>query len=338
MEKILTVTVPAYNAEPWLATNLDSLCGSGPAEDLEILVIDDGSIDGTGKLADSYEARFPGIVRVIHKENGGHGSGINRGIREASGKYFKVIDADDWVRPDAFARFLDFLRSADSDIVASGFYWAYDDGSGNPYSFRTEAEIAEPFPGVRFCREYRFDEIADRIYLKIHNFTIRTEILKAHMLPLDEQCFYVDTEFIAYPIPWVETVIFFPEFVYMYRIGTAGQSVSMERMQRNARNYDRVLNSMFLFYDSPNVKNCGKKKQVYIARITARALAARLRIFLSFPPSAKTREKLVRYDRMVRRMHKDIYAANVNRGVTLLRFSGYLLYWPASALVRKKYG
>ena len=113
MEKLLTVVIPAYNAEAYLAYTLDSLCGAfqssrtaGKAGDagrknllekLEILVIDDGSKDKTGEIADGYAGEYPEIVRVIHKENGGHGSGINCGIRETRGRYLKVVYDDDWV-------------------------------------------------------------------------------------------------------------------------------------------------------------------------------------------------------------------------------------------------
>ena len=97
MEKLLTVTVPAYNADRWLEYNLDSLLLPSCLDMLEVLVVDDGSVDRTGEIADSYAARCPDTVRVIHKENGGHGSGVNTGIKEARGRYFKVVDADDWV-------------------------------------------------------------------------------------------------------------------------------------------------------------------------------------------------------------------------------------------------
>ena len=120
-EKLLTVTVPAYNAEAYLDTCLTSLCQAEVLGELEVLVIDDGSTDGTGVVAERYAARYPETVRVIHKENGGHGSGINRGAEEARGTYFKVVDADDWVEKEAFLRLMEFLRETETDIAASGF-------------------------------------------------------------------------------------------------------------------------------------------------------------------------------------------------------------------------
>lgn len=110
MEKLLTVVIPAYNAERYIKYTLDSLCSGcrkqavyDHSNELEILIVDDGSTDGTGDIADQYADKYPEVVRVIHKENGGQWfPGINCGIQEASGRYMKVVDADDWVDEDAF--------------------------------------------------------------------------------------------------------------------------------------------------------------------------------------------------------------------------------------------
>ena len=100
--KYITFVVPCYNSQDYMERCLDSLLPCG--EDGEIIVVDDGSVDMTGEIADSYEARYPGRVRVIHKENGGHGSAVNTGIACASGLFFKVVDSDDWVKEDAYKR------------------------------------------------------------------------------------------------------------------------------------------------------------------------------------------------------------------------------------------
>ena len=338
MEKLLTVTVPAYNADPWLEYNLISLCLTECLEKLEIIVVDDGSTDRTGEIADKYAEKYPDTVRVIHKENGGHGSGVNTGIREARGRYFKVVDADDWVSSKPFQNLMKALETADADIVSSGFLWAKDNGSGYPASFPTQAEMKEPFKGVQYGETYRFSDIADQLYLKIHNITYRTSLLREHDIMLDEHCYYVDTEYITYPIPFVETVLFVPDFVYRYRINRAGQSMSVRQMQKYAENYDRVLDSLLKFYASDTVKNSEEKKRQYIVNIIARTVAARIRIFLSLPASRENKEALIRFDENLKKEHPEIYRANINRAVKALRNSSYLLYRPACAAVREKYG
>ena len=97
MNKVLTITVPSYNVEKFLENTLDSFLDERILEDLEVLIVDDGSKDRTAEIGKQYEERYPDTFRVISKENGGHGSTINRGIKEARGTYFKVVDGDDWV-------------------------------------------------------------------------------------------------------------------------------------------------------------------------------------------------------------------------------------------------
>ncbi len=117
MQKLLTVVVPAYNAEKYLKHNLDSLCIDGVLDELEIIVVDDGSTDNTADIIDSYADKYPQTIIPIHKENGGHGSGINTGIKHATGKYFRVIDADDWADAKDLRGLIKFIKdNLDKDI------------------------------------------------------------------------------------------------------------------------------------------------------------------------------------------------------------------------------
>ena len=350
MEKLLTVAIPAYNAESYLAYTLDSLCGTDGKKEVfqanrenekerdaerryrlkqvEILVIDDGSNDNTGEIADRYSEQYPETIRVIHKENGGHGSGINCGIREARGRYFKVVDADDWVEPEAFSHLLTALESSHDDAVVSGFYWRFDNGTGEVSSFPEKAEMEEPFKGVRYGKSYSFDGIAEQVYMKMHGLTWRTEILKQMPLAIDEHCYYVDAEYILYPVPWIRTVSFIPDFVYQYRIGREGQSVSPEKMVQNKKNYDRVLASLCNFYQKCRDGEipCSEAKLHYIESGIARVAAGRVKILLSLPADKKVRNELVRFEQKMRREYPGIYHANRNKAVKLLRMSRYRLY------------
>lgn len=345
MEKILTVTVPAYNAESYLGYCLDSLCLPDLLDKLEVIVVDDGSQDSTGQLADQYMLRFPGTVRVIHKENGGHGSGINCGIQAAKGRYFKIVDADDWVEAQGLRNLVRFLERSRSDckgeeipldLIVSGFYWAFDDGSGQEENFRRKAEIREPFPGVVYNQVYAFDQIANRIYVKMHALTIRTELLRRNEIRIDKNCFYVDMEYILFPIPYTETIAFIRDFVYQYRIGRQGQSVNPDRMIRLQADYDRVLKALFAFYEQCCRGNipCSREKCDYIARVIARAAAGKIKILLSLPIKQEARKSLISFDKGLKKHYPDVYEANCSRGVSLLRFSGYRLYRPACWLLR----
>ena len=110
--KLLSLAVPSYNSEAYMRKCIDSLLVGG--EDVEILIVDDGSTDRTGAIADEYETMYPSVVKAIHKENGGHGSAVNAGLQHATGLYFKVVDSDDWVKESAYHKILDVIR----DITA----------------------------------------------------------------------------------------------------------------------------------------------------------------------------------------------------------------------------
>lgn len=139
MEKILTVVVPTYNAEKYLRDNLESFEIPELMQDIEILIVNDGSTDHSLEIAREYAERYPDTYRVITKENGGHGSGINCGIEYALGSYFKVVDADDWVGKEAFVSLVRTLKTSDADVVYSGFLWTYDNGEADKNTFRTKA-------------------------------------------------------------------------------------------------------------------------------------------------------------------------------------------------------
>lgn len=339
MDKLLTVLVPAYNAELYLRNNLDSLLGAQNDNWLEVIVVDDGSTDKTSRIADDYAQRFPENIRVVHKENGGHGSGINCGIRLAQGKYFKVVDADDWVDKYAFTKLLDYLKKTDTDAVVSGFYWAFDNGSGNESEFQRRAEIREPFPGVIYEKTYSFDEVADQLYLKMHGLTIKTDILKNNDIRVDENCYYVDSQYILYPIPYIETISFIPDFVYQYRIGREGQSVSRSAMIRLNGDYDKVIRSLLQFYEAcQNGKgHISDSKKRYIAEGISRVVSGKIKAVLNCPVSHEKRRELETLDILLKEGYPEIYRANRNRWVELLRKTGYILY-PAAAWMCRKTG
>lgn len=338
MEKILTVVVPTYNAEKYLRDNLESFCIEAILSDIEVLVVNDGSTDHSLEIANEYAERYPDTYRVISKENGGHGSGINCGVMNASGEYFKVVDADDWVDEKAFIQLVDALKTKGTDVLYSGFLWAYDCGEDDKKLFRTKAEMEKPFQDIEYQKKYIFDSIADRLYMKMHNMTIKTEILRDNKILIDEHCYYVDAEYIIYPIPYVKTICFINCFVYYYRIGSEGQSVGIEKMQRNEKNYDKVLDSLTKFYGKLGSEiPCTQEKKAYIACLIARVVAGKLKIMLSFPATKEKKQQIIRFERKLKDNYSEIYYSNINRAVTLLRKTKYHTYYLASFMVKQKY-
>lgn len=338
MNKILTIVVPAYNAEKYLRKNLNSFCINTILEDIEVIIVNDGSTDNSLTIAKEYATRYPDTYRIITKENGGHGSGINCGIQNASGLYFKVVDADDWVDKNSFCHLVEMLKSKKADIIYSGFLWIYDHGQEELANYRIKAETREPFKHVVYGKIYPFDDVSARLYIKMHNMTIRTDILRKNKIKLDENCYYVDMEYVTYPIPHVQTICFMKENVYRYRIGSPGQSVGIEKMQQNECDYNRVLCSLLNFYNQLCKEiPCTAAQKHYIAGIIARVVAGKLKIMLSFPGNQKKKKELEAFDKKIKNSYPEIYYGNINAGVSVLRRSRYMMYYPASILVRAKY-
>lgn len=323
MEKLLTITVPTYNVEKYLRVCLDSLCIEYAKDKMEVLIINDGSIDSSVDIAQEYVRRNPEIFRLINKENGGHGSTINRGIQEAEGKYFKVIDSDDWVDGESLEMLLKYLESHDSDVVYTNFYHI-DDRSG-----KKTVEFASPFPGVEYGREYRFSEIKSDLFLKMHGYTIRTDLLKK-IPQIDEHCFYVDMEYVLFPVPQVETITFLDLFVYQYRVGLPGQSMNIQRMKRNADDYDKVLKRLLAFYKEQAPK-LQPEKLKHMEHVIGRMVASRIKIYLSQPYSRENRKAIKVFEDSVKTNYPAVYFAVRNKAVLLLRRSNYRLYMFARA-------
>lgn len=335
MQKLLSIVVPSYNAEKYLEYNLNSLCLKEILDELEVIAVDDGSKDSTAEIIDRYAERYPGTVVPVHKENGGHGSGINAGIQHATGLYFRVIDADDWANVDDLRKLVDYIRGLAEtatglpDIIAGGFYWVY----GHDDSASHKAEFDKPFEGVEYGHIYRFDEVAEKAYVKMHSMTIRTEILKEHDVRIDEHCFYVDTEYILYPIPYVETIVFLDDRLYRYSISREGQSMNPQQMMRNKTQYDHVLEELFKFYERVSkMDRVSAQKRRYIEHLISRAYAGRIKILLWDRISPDTKREFVRMEENLKKNYPEIYRNNVIKVIDLFRTGGYWLYYPAALL------
>jgi glycosyltransferase involved in cell wall biosynthesis len=236
-EKLLSVAVPAYNAERTLPACLDSLVASPALGRLDIIVINDGSRDGTGAVAGAYARRFAGSVRVVHQENGGHGAGINAAAPLAGGKYFKVLDADDRLLTENLPALLDALRAASADAVVTPFRTV--NGSG-----RLLHEYAPA--GVTPGREYAFEDFWNagrgvRRCCTFHGLTYRTDFYRSCGIRLSEHTFYEDQEYATLPFRQVRSVLPLGIPLYEYRLGVEGQSMSDASQVRHLADLERVF-------------------------------------------------------------------------------------------------
>lgn len=231
-KKTLTFVVPAYNMTEYLERCVMSLIAAKRNDDIEVLIVDDGSSDGTLEMAQKFEARYPGIVRAIHQENKGHGGAVNTGIAAASGMYVKVVDADDWVGPESLEQVMAVLREeADSTepidmLVTNYVYDKVSKRNKHVVNFRHAMKAGERLA----WNDLGHFGLAE--YILMHALTYRTAVVRESGMQLPEHTFYVDFIYAYQPFPWVKTMKYLDTPFYHYFIGRDGQSVQTDVMIR----------------------------------------------------------------------------------------------------------
>ena len=222
--KLLTVAIPCYNSQDYMEKCIDSLLIGG--EDVEIIIVDDGSKDMTPEIADSYAKKHPEIVRAIHQENGGHGEAVNTGIRNAQGIFFKVVDSDDWVDAEAYQKILATLRElvgngSQLDMLISNFVYEKEGAKHKKVmSYRSAFPQDQVFTwdDVKFLHKGQ--------YILMHSVIYRTKLLRECGLELPKHTFYVDNIFVYHPLPHVKYLYYLNVNFYRYFIGRSDQSVN----------------------------------------------------------------------------------------------------------------
>lgn|GEM_PF-23644 len=242
LDKEITICVPSYNVERYLDRCLYTLVNHQEAANIEILVVDDGSQDHTAQIARQYEVHYPGIVRLIQKENGGHGSTINRALQDAIGRYFMIVDGDDWVDGDQFAKLIRQIQNdgIDCDIISSNYHEVdMETGISSPWIQKAE---------VKYFKKTLFQDLdLENVYFTLASSLIKTEVLRQMNMPLQEHTFYVDVEYILFPVPYLHTVMFTDYFIYKYCRGNMEQSVYIPSMVKRYDHHDRVMRRVLTY-------------------------------------------------------------------------------------------
>ncbi len=228
--KLLSIAVPCYNSQDYMAHAIESLLPGG--EQVEILVVDDGSKDDTARIADDYERRYPGIVKAIHQENGGHGDAVMTGLRNASGLYFKVVDSDDWVDGEAYPKILETLKGFSApdrqiDLLVSNYIY---DKVGAAHKHVMSYHHALPQHRVFGWEETRHFRKGQ--YMLMHSVIYRTKLLRDCGMTLPKHTFYVDELYVYVPLKNVEKMYYLDADFYHYFIGREDQSVQEQVMIR----------------------------------------------------------------------------------------------------------
>ena len=263
-QKLLSIAVPCYNSQDYMEKCIKSLAVGG--DEVEILIVNDGSVDRTPEIADMLQEKYPGIVKAIHQPNKGHGGAVNTGLENATGLYFKVVDSDDKVKASAYKSILDTLRrfrdvSDDEtiDLLISNF--VYDKEGA---SHRKVMQYRKTLPQNRIFSWDETKRFKKGEYILMHSVIYRTKLLRECGLTLPEHCFYVDNIYVFNPMPYIKNMYYLDVNFYYYFIGRDDQSVNQEVMTGRLDQQARV-NKIMIDYFSEHVRSgkIEKKSQLY---------------------------------------------------------------------------
>lgn len=256
-QPLLTIAIPSYNVANFLEETVNSLIDQPHLDQLEILIINDGSKDKTLSVGKKLEKRHKPFVRLINKENGGHGSAINTGIRKATGKYFRLLDGDDYFNSSELSHLIELLVKESSDLI-----------------FTDLTEVFTQSGMYRPCRYYSHMQPGKQYVLKDIDFptwgpmlstsTVKTELLQTPPFTIDEHCYYVDQEYDLLIYLRAQTVTYHPLDIYRYRLEREGQSMQKSSLIKNVYSHEKVcLRLAKEFYDTkPNLSQ-GKIAYIY---------------------------------------------------------------------------
>lgn len=248
MDKLLTIIIPTYNMEKYLKKCLDSLLVAKNFDLLEVLVVNDGSKDSSSVIAHEYSEKFPQSIRVIDKENGNYGSCINRGILEGSGKYVKVLDADDYFDVVVLDEILELMKTTDVDLFLTDTLQVHEDGSVvkkigfkiPPQMVQLFADFASVDEMPMHCIAYKLDNVRKLGYKQTEGIS------------------YTDTEWAFFPMENVRTCYYYPKVLYRYLIGREGQTMAPEIYKRGRNQELQITKRMVSFWDGLQ-DDCAKK-------------------------------------------------------------------------------
>ena len=296
MEKLITFAVPCYNSAAYMDHCIETLLAAG--DDAEIILVDDGSTkDDTPAKCDEWAEKHPNIIRAIHQENGGHGEGVNQGIRNARGLYYKVVDSDDWLDVDALAAVMAKLREfsampAPVDLLIANYVYEHvEDNTRKVMGYKNVFPVGEIFTWDTI-RHFRASQ-----YLLMHSVIYRTQLLRDCAMELPKHTFYVDNIFVYQPLPYVKTMYYMDLDLYRYFIGRADQSVNESVMAGRIDQQVRVTKQMIAAHDVMAIKAVQSKLGRYMLNYLSMmmSISSIFSIIASTPEALGLRTELWEY-------------------------------------------
>ncbi len=322
MDKILTVSIAAYNVEKTLEDAIRSCIVSDEwLEAMEIIVVDDGSRDKTLQIAREYEKQYPGVVKVITKENGGYGSTVNASLEIAQGKYYKLLDGDDSYETRQLERLLSHLENCESDMVITDY---------TEISAGTDKRVVS-YKEYENGTEFEFQKLTDVESIVMHAVCYKTRLLKENNIRITEKCYYTDMEYLVYPMAHVYKITYYDCNVYMYNIGVEGQSVSKQGRMNHIDDCRRVYNNLCQY-----IQNC-KADEVHLqalAQQLVRNAGFHMNSLLCFPYDKRKKDEIADMDRYLKKEYPKAYRNTKNKMTKILKINVEMIY-PIAVLYYK---
>lgn len=313
MEKLLTVSIAAYNVENFIDEALIPFMDESIIDKLEIFVIDDGGSDSTIERSRKYQVRYPESIYLIHKDNGGWGSTVNYGIQNSTAKYFKQLDGDDFFNKDTVRQFIELLEGIDSDVIYTP-YTSFEDGTGKIVK-RHDISV-----GYEYGKTLQLSTLNKLFPLNMHSCTFRTSILKE--ISILEHCFYTDVEYMLKALTRAETITFLDIDVYQYRVARVGQSMSVEGLRKHYLEHERVVFTMLDYYFMIN--SCDTVRKMY-ARRMREMIGDQYMVFMYLIPTKQHKREIIEFDRMLKEKYSEFYKIDIKR-INFLRKTGFFGY------------
>ncbi len=260
--KKISFVVPCYNSEEYMERCIDSLLVG--RHNIEIIIIDDGSKDKTGSIADNYQKKYPSIIKVIHKENGGHGSGVNAGLKIATGLYFKVVDSDDWLDENSLLKLIDKITEIEEKKENIDLFicnYIYDHLYENK---QKEMRYKNIFKEGKITTWKEIKKFKPSQYMIMHSLIYKTSVLKKCKISLPEHTFYVDNIFAYIPLTCVRTMMYLNIPLYHYFIGREDQSVNERVMISRVDQQIKITKIIAESVDLQKVKEVYPKLYKYL--------------------------------------------------------------------------
>ena len=334
--KYITFTIPCYNSQEYMRHCIDNLVAAG--DEVEVIIVNDGSKDDTGKIADEYEKKYPTIVKAIQKENGGHGPGVMAGIRNATGLFFKVVDSDDWVETKDVLDLLMLIKQHEAENANVDLYitnYVYEHAVDNS---QYVMHYRKCLPAEKIISWEDMKRVKLETVFLMHSLLYRTEKLRESKMELPNHTFYVDDIYAYQPLPFMKKIFYHDLDLYHYFIGRSDQSINYGTMCKRYEQQMRVFEIMFKAYSYDEINKQPKELKKYMWKWLMTICSITFMTIVGTKEDKETRWKAFKeYFEGLKKYDKKTYNKIRHRTLATFAFSlpGYNLKSFAS---RKVYG